>query len=123
MILASNKTNKQKKVQTRNHHTTEKKNKTKLCIPNSLQKENTEIIYERVLSAGAKFRIFSTLCTLQTPKFIFNTLGKQLNLSENSPLVAQTRILHLSPQNCSKLGNDYLKHCMIINSFPSYLPL
>jgi len=76
-MLASNKTNKQKKVQTQNHHTTKRKNKTKLCIPNSLQKENTEVIYERVLSAGAKFRIFSTLCTLQTPTHWENSLTYQ----------------------------------------------
>lgn len=79
------------------HHTTKRKNKTKLYLPNLLQKENAVVIYEKVLLAGAKFRIVSILYNLQRPKFTTNVLGKQLNLLENSP-AQQARIHSLSPK-------------------------
>ena len=85
------------------HHSTKRKNKTKLYIPNLLQKENAVVIYEKVLLAGAKFRIVSILYNLQTPKFTTNVLGKQLNLLENSP-AQQARIHSLSPKIVARWG-------------------
>lgn len=92
MILATEQ-NKQRKSKPRIHHTTKRKNKQNLASPTHSKRG----IYEKAFLAGAKFRIFSTPRNLQTPKFIFNTLGKHLvNLLETSPLIQLARILPLS---------------------------
>lgn len=60
MILACEQ-NKQTKVQTQNHRTTKRKNKKNFASPAHFKRKNAEVIYERILLAGAKFRISSTL--------------------------------------------------------------
>jgi hypothetical protein len=65
----------------RTHHTTKGKTKPSLESPTHSKRKMQWACMKGFLLAGAKFRIFSIPCILQTPKFIFYILGKYLNLS------------------------------------------